>query len=126
LGRTSNVFTLDTAAVTQDIIDHGTVLAYCNLYDSWYALPFSWESTGGTEREYVFHTYSLNTIKLYAYQTTGVLDPSAITEYRFLLITDNTVNKSESGEQNILKQLENAGVDINNYYQVMDYYGLKY
>ncbi len=127
LGRISNVFTLDTAVVTQDIVDHGTVLGYCNLYDDiWYALPFTWENSGGTNRQYVFHSYFLNTIQLYAYQTTGLLDPGAINEYRFLLITDNTVNKSVSGKQNILMQLENAGVDINDYYQVMDYYGLKY
>jgi len=126
LGRTANTFSLTENAVNQDIIDHGTVLGFCFLSPDWYPLPFIWESDGGTSRQYVLHTYALNTITLYSYQTSGVLDPNLITEYRFLLITDNTVTKSASAEQDILERLGNAGVDVNNYYELMDYFGLEY
>lgn len=126
LGRTANVFTFDTTAVTQDIVDHGTVLAFCMINPVWYALPFTWENSAGTSRQYVFHTYLLDAINLYAYQTSGVLDPGAISEYRFLLITDNTVLTKSSSGKNILSRMEQAGVDVTNYYEVMDYFGLAY
>ena len=130
LAREANVFTLNTSAVNQDIIDHGTVFAYCNFqngsYDEWIAMPFHWEEIGGITCN-VVHTYNLNIINLYAYETAGAWNPNyCIVEYRFMLITDNTVNKGASAEQNILNELEEAGVDINNYYEVMDYYGLEY
>jgi len=128
LGRTTNTYSFTESGVDQDIIDHGTVLGYCYLSPNWYIMPFTWENSAGTSRQYVFHAYSLNTITLYAYQTSGVLDPGLISEYRFLLITDNTVTsaKGESTEEAILAKLEKEGVDFNNYYDVIDYYGLEY
>lgn len=131
LGRVANTFTLTNDAVNADIIDHGIVLGYCKLI-VWYQLPFTWENMGGSYSEHILHTYSLNNITLYAYQTDGVLDPAAITEYRFILITDNTVTtdntptKGDSDKNNILARLKEAGVDIGNYYEVMDYFGLDY
>lgn len=127
LGRTTNTFSFTESGVDQDIIDHGTVIGYCYLNPNWYILPFIWENAAGTSRQYVFHAYSLNTITLYAYMTSGVLDPNLISEYRFLLITDNTVTaaKGKSAEEAILSKLSKAGVDVNNYYDVIDYYGLE-
>ena len=125
LGRVANTFTLTNDAVNADIIDHGAVLGYCKLA-VWYQLPFTWEDIGGSYTEHILHTYSLNNITLYAYQTDGVLDPGAITEYRFLLITDNTVAKGASDKKDILTKLNEAGVDLSNYNDVMDYFGLKY
>ena len=128
LGRTANTFSFTENGVNQDIIDHGTVLGYCYLSGVWWALPFTWENSAGTSRQYVFHSYSLNTITLYAYQTSGVLDPSLISEYRFLLITDNTVvaAKGESAEKAIIEKLNKAGIDVADYYEVMDYFGFEY
>jgi len=128
LGRPANVYALTNNAVNQDIIDHGTVLGYCYLNESWYFLPLTWEDLDGATRMYVLHSYSLNTIVLYAYETFGVLDPSGIEKYRFMLITDNTVTgaKGASSEEQILEKLNKAGVDVKDYYQVMDYFGVKY
>ena len=130
LGRTANVYSFTETGVNQDIIDHGTVLGYCYVsYEGlWYPLPFTWENSAGTSRQYILFGYSLNTITLYAYQTSGVLNPSALTEYRFLLITDNTVTapKGESSEKAIIEKLTKAGVDVTDYYAVMDYFGLEY
>ena len=130
LGREAEVFTLDTIAVNQDIIDHGAVLGYCHLlftsYDEWLVLPFHWEGTSGNTSNVVY-TFNLNEINLYAYITSSGWNPNGlIPEYRFILITDDTISKSISSEQGILNKLENAGVDVNDYYQVMDYYNLEY
>ena len=130
LGRAANVFALTNSAVNEDIINHGTVLGYCYLAEEWYHLPLTWEDVDGTVRQYIVHTYSTNTITLYAFQTGGVLDPTgAAEEYRFMLITDFTVTgggKGISSEKEILEKLTKAGVDVNNYYEVMDHFGLKY
>ncbi len=122
LNRTSNVYSMTTDSVDQDIIDHGTVLGYLKLDGVWHSMPFSWESDDGSSRQYIKHTYSLNTITLYAYQTSGVLSPNLVDEYRFLLITDNTVTaKTKGGVQTDFEDL-----DTSNYYEVMDYFGLDY
>ena len=126
LGRTANTFSLTESAVSQDVIDHGTVLGFAFLNPRWYALPWTWENGSGTSTQYILHSYLLNTITLFTYQTSGVLNPNAFSEYRFLIITDNTVSKSASSEQDILNKLERAGVDVNDYYEVMDYFELTY
>ena len=128
LGRPANVFSLAADEVNDDIMDHGTVLGYCSLFGEWFHLPLTWEDESGSTRLYVLHSYSPNTITLYAYETGGVLDPVDIEEYRFLLITDFTITspKGISAEEEILKKLSKAGVDVNNYQEVMTYFELKY
>lgn len=126
LERPANIFSIENEAVNKDIIDHGVVLGYCYMEGLWYQLPYIWIEDA-SYAEHVFHTYSLNTITLFAYSTNGVLDPSAMSEYKFLLITDNTITtKGVSAENSILGKLKEAGVDVNNYYEVLKYYGVKY
>ncbi len=126
LGRTANTFTFTENAVSQDVIDHGAVLGFTFFSSNWWALPMTWENTGGTGRQYILHSYALNSITLYAYQTSGVLNPGVLSQYRFIIITDNTVTKSVSSGEAILDKLKNAGVDVNDYYEVMEYFGLEY
>lgn len=127
LGRISNVFSFTNPLIDDDIINHGTVLGFCYMFEEWRSLPIIWEDIDGIMRQYVLHTYSPNTITLYAFQTGDVLDPGEITEYRFMLITDNTVigSKVEKSGSNILEKLTLAGVDPGNYTQVMKYFGLE-
>jgi hypothetical protein len=128
LRRPASFYSLEDEAVNEDIIDHGIVLGYCNILGNWYVMPLTWEDEDGGERQYVLHTYSLNTITLFAYQTSGFmeLDADVFLEYRFMLITDNTVlgKKGLSAKDNILMKLKDDGVDINNYNEVADYFGL--
>ncbi len=126
IGITSNVFTLNTTAVDQDILDHGAVLGFTHLvtgpYDFWGPLPFDYDQGSGTY--YIAYTYELNKINLYAYRNAGAWDPNpGFPEYRFILITDNTVGKSMT-TQSVLEELKNAGIDTTNYYDVCDYYGI--
>ena len=117
---------LTTDAVNEDIIDHETVLGYFRLFGTpSYAMPFIWEHNDGTNRQHILHTYQLNRITLYAFQTSGVLTPG-VNEYRFMLITDNTVTVKSSAGKDILSKLKQAGVDVNNYNEVIDYFGLDY
>lgn len=124
LGRTANTYTFNPAAVTQDVVDNGTVLGYFNLFGgAWYPMPWSWENGDGSERQYLTFTYDVEEISLYAYKTSGVLNPG-VTEYRFITMTDNTVASSASSGESIVSAMEQAGVDVDDYQQVADYLGL--
>lgn len=125
LGRPSNVYELGAPEVTQDILDHGTVLGYCLISSVWMPLPFIWESAAGSSRQYILYNYSLEKIMLFAYQTSGVLNPGSVSEYRFMLITDNTVTSGRiSSDESVQDRLNDAGVDINNYFEVCQYFGI--
>jgi len=125
LGTTSNVYELGAPEVNQDILDHGTVLGYCLISSDWMPLPFIWENTTGSSRQYILYNYSLEKIKLFAYQTSGVLNPGSVSEYRFMLITDNTVTSGRiSSVESVQDRLNDAGVDINNYFEVCQYFGI--
>ncbi len=43
-----------------------------------------------------------------------------------MLITGNNVSTKSSGGKGIHSEMEKAGVDVNNYYEVMDYFGIDY
>ena len=62
---------------------------------------------------------------LFAYRTSGVLNPGSVLEYRFMLITDNTVTSGRiSSDESVQDRLNDAGVDINNYFEVCHYFGI--
>lgn len=124
LGRVANEYTFSPSAVTQDVVDHGTVLGYFNLFgETWHPMPWTWENDAGTIRQYLTFTYDVEEITLYAYETSGVLNPG-VTEFRFLTMTDNTVTASASSDESIEARLEAAGVDIGNYHEVAAYLGV--
>ena len=94
--------------------------------DTWYPLPFTWDKESSLWQRVTF-TYKLNEIKLYAYQASGGLIPGGIANWKFILITDNTVARSPGSDaaSAIESQLASAGVDIDNYLDVCAYYNLK-
>ena len=129
LGRTANTFTWNTTEVSQEIVDKGTVLGYMRLSGKWYPLPFTWLSNNGSQLQHIVFVYSLSKIDLYAYQTSGVLTPTLVSEYRFMLITDSSVvsksgKKKGNSDSSILTKLREAGVDTENYYEVCKYFGI--
>ena len=125
MSKPANTFSIENEAVNRDIIDHGAVLGYCRMRGIWYQLPHF--VLDESYYEHIVHTFSLNTITLFAYNIEGVYDPSLVSEYRFLLITDNTITtKGASAEDSILGKLKEAGVDVNNYYEALEYHGVEY
>lgn len=129
-GRTANIYSLTNDAINQDILDHGTILGYCKIMelpDIWTPLPFMRESNDGLNRMYIQFDYTLNTITIMAYQTTGIFDPTDYAiEYRFMLITDNTITGAKGeGAEDLLARLKKAGVDLDDYNEVTEYFGLE-
>lgn len=129
LGHPVYKFSLINSSVNEDIINHGAVLGYCKLGDNWFQLPVTWIFLG--ESFSIIHSFSPGTITLYSFNANGGFDPFMITEgqlieYRFLLITDNTVagSKGITAETEIKSKLSKAGIDVSNYYEVIEYYGI--
>ncbi len=112
--------------VNQDIIIRGTVLGYTYFTSIWFPLPWYWENANGTGRQNIVFSYALNRINLYAFRSSGVLGVGGFTEFRFMLITDNTVTSGGrvSSDESVMDRLNDAGVDINNYEEVCQYYGI--
>lgn len=106
--------TLTVTELNQDILDSGVVIGYLrNSGEStWFALPLSF---GGFEL--FIQSIQLGSITIRANYVGNV------TDFRFVLI--ESTNKSASSSS-VYSELKTAGVDINNFNEVMDYYGLDY
>lgn len=107
-------------AITQDILDKGVVLGYINDTENvWYPLPYS---LAGNEIN-IFYLYEGALVT----QSNFAL---AAINYRFVVIEGNpgTGGKNSEGKtskQLIYDELKSAGVDINNYDAVINYYNTK-
>ncbi len=107
-------------AINQDILDYGVVLGYISDMDNiWFPLPYSFQ---GNETS-IFYMYEGALI------TTSNFALAAI-DYRFVVIEGNpgTGGKNSEGrtsKQAIYAELKTAGVDINNYDAVVNYYTTK-
>ena len=58
--------------------------------------------------------------------STLLLLPKGSMEELKIIIAKSSSISAKTGEENMRSLLKNAGVDINDYHAVMDYYGLEY
>ncbi len=118
-------FDYDVAEITADFMNTGVVLSYADwtgLGQLIYALPFTFQD-GGT----VSVNFNMMPGKIgWWFQADHNYTPNSGAKFRYVLIPASAASKSANPQQEILYNLDRAGVDINNYYQVMDYYGLEY
>jgi len=102
-------------AITQSILDYGVVLVYTRAVGAnfWYSLPIY----NGNDFM-VIHTIRLGELNLRCSYSGSAVD------FRIVVIegTDGSASKAMSVEQ----ELKRAGVDVSDFYQVADYYGLDY
>jgi hypothetical protein len=97
------------------MVDNALVLAYFELnfeIGTWHPMTFS-ITYNNTSSEVITFTYEEDNIDIYAFRQDGPLD-AAISKIKYFIIPANEVNGS----------LENMGVDINNYENVAEYYGV--
>ncbi len=102
--------------LTQDILDNGVVISYFrdSGASTWFALPLSLSGF-----EVFIQSIQLGTITIRANYNASNID------FRFVLIEAS--NKSAGlTKQGVFNELKAAGIDVNNYNEVMDYYGLDY
>ena len=105
---------LTVTELNQDILDSGVVIGYLrNSGEStWFALPLSFSGF-----ELFIQSIQLGSITIRAnYIGNG-------TDFRFVLIESTNISADNSS---VYGNLKAAGIDINNFKEVMDYYGLDY
>lgn len=107
--------------ITKDIIDYGVVLGYLasNSGSRWFALPFVNEL--GDE---------IRILYIYEGGLMLISNVAARADFRFVVIegsAGNRPNKEEgkSSKEAIYEELEQAGIDINDYNAVANYYNLQ-
>ena len=117
-------FSSTDAAITADFMNTGVILSYTDWTGGGqivYALPYTFQD-GGT----VSVNFDMQLGKIHWwFQADHNYTPNTGAKFRYVLIPASA-SKSANPKQEIFYNLDRAGVDINNYYQVMDYYGLKY
>jgi len=103
--------------LTQDILDTGVVIGYLRNSgaSTWFALPLSFSGF-----EVFIQSMQLGTITLRANYNGNDVD------LRFVFIESTNKSAAKLSKQSVLDKLKAAEVDINNYNEVMDYYGLDY
>lgn len=111
--------------LTTDVINYGVVLMYWkNFNDDIWSLPSSVLSSNLI----IDFTFSENTIHLYVFdEVNGSLPPALgnTNSFRYVIIPGNIPTKSDTdSQQEIYTELRNAGIDIRDYYELCDYYGI--
>ena len=112
--------------LTQSVYDSGVILVYWkNWQDEVYQLPIN---AGGAHDTYFNFYAHVGSITLWAYNLDGTAmssAPPSSNKFRYVLIPQGTSSRP-AGDINALRQdLARQGVDIDNYYQVCDYFGLQ-
>ncbi len=121
--------------LTADVIANDAILGYVNFGNDTYAIPgIVWN--GENKQFKVYFSASDERLTIASHELDGTYTPIAnLFEVSFVKIiviestgttTTDGNGKSLSPRQIVYDELKNAGVDVNDYYQVMDYYGLEY
>ncbi len=119
-------FIYDDNEITADILNNGVVLSYVDWYGDLsqvHSLPLTYVYSGYNINYNV--TSSVGHIRWWFISLTSYTPPETL-KFRYVIIPSTSVSKSGNSQQEILYNLDRAGIDIKNYYQVMDYFGLDY
>jgi hypothetical protein len=117
---------ISASQLTQDVLDNDGILVYLRRSDgSYYPIP----GTSVGDEIKVFLVSGTVQIMFYDRITGSSLTPSVGTYTLLKLViiesSNTTAGKmSSTSQQAVYNELENAGIDINNYYEVCNYYGI--
>ena len=114
-------FDVTTSLITQEIADNGVILVYMKTSQAIYPLPISFTNVPNPN-SFQFRV-NVGSITIW-FDAQDAYEPSSV-QFRYVIIPASTSNKSANPQQEILYRLDKAGIDVNNYYQVMDYFGLE-
>lgn len=112
---------LVVSAITQEVLDNDQVLGYW-LGGGW------WTTTNGPYFYGILSdTHYLGHFAIVAHEFDGSLDttPPTVDKVKILIIkSSSTTSTNGNGKSSIYDELDNAGIDINDYLEVCDYYGI--
>ena len=122
-------WSINAPQLTQDVLDKDAILTYLRRSNgSYYSVP------GTSFGDEIKAALLLSTVEFYFYnRLSGANVTPDVGNYDLLKLviiesSNTTAGKgtSTSKKQNVFNELKAAGVDVNNYNEVMDYYGLDY
>lgn len=118
---------IEDSRISQEVLDSYAVLGYYSLnddYTSVFALPFT---------DPLLRSFSMeNFVNIGEYVAINFRSPGSTSQpintgfIRYILIESSTTGKNSHGGSNTIDGLKAAGIDVNNYFAVMDYFGLQY
>jgi len=130
--ESGNSIPVSMTALTQDVVDNDLIIGYLrnSQNSTYYAIPASvWPNgTGGfydisvdiVAGTYWIHFYQVGT------QTFNPISDVELGDLKVVIAESTNTTTGKSEKQDIRSELKTAGVDINDYYAVMDYFGLDY
>lgn len=123
-GNSGYKYDWSVADLTQSVYDSGVILVY---WKNWEGKVWILPQTLASGNEVFDYVVRVGQITLWYYKTDGssASSPHSSNKFRYVLIPQGTSSRP-AGDINALRQdLARQGVDIDNYYQVCDYFGLQ-
>jgi len=120
-------FTITDATITQEVVNTYTVLAYFSFSDTFervYSVPFTEPLLRSFDMQMSVSVGEITLTELGNLDTVGTIAPIDGFARYVLIEPSNTHGGSRYADP--VSIMQQAGVDINDYYQVMDYLGLDY
>jgi len=129
----SNSIPNSLSALTEDVVDNDLIIGYLqnSQGNTYYAIPAGvWPNgTGGfydVEADIAVGTYWVHFYQV-GTQTFMPIGGIELGKLKIVIAESNsTTVAGKSSKESTLSKMKNAGVDINDYYAVMDYFGLEY
>ncbi|APQ16692.1 collagen-like protein [Maribacter hydrothermalis] len=117
--------------LTQEVIDNDLILGYLLKRRHHYTpIPAPIYAFGLNDNSDIAVEINLNRYWMYFYEvgTENFKSVSAgqLDELKLVVIESNSTTSGKSSKENMVSRLKSAGVDTNDYYAVMDYFGLDY
>jgi hypothetical protein len=126
----SNKMTLTLSALTSDVLTNDVVLGYWKSgLGVWYSTD-AFYVLSGLRYFRSYATLGIFNIRAYNSDNSEDATPPGVNKVKIIIIeSSNTTTVSGNGrmtnpQQAVYNELENAGIDINNYYEVCNYYGI--
>ncbi len=120
------------SALTQDVIDNDLIVAYLQNSQSntYYAIPAGvWPNgTGGfysVQSDIAIGKFWLHFYQVGAQSLNPILGVELGT-LKIVIAESSSTTSGKSSKQSLQSKMKSDGVDINDYYAVMDYFGLDY
>ena len=131
---TYDLMELEIPQITQEDINYSAILYYINFGSDYTMLP-AYNYVPGLGDDYTIRasTNFDGTSTVHIKRTTGLPDPTPSANFLKVVIIrpgeliqadGNSSGRPANTKQQVLNELENAGVDINDYQAVCEYYGV--
>lgn len=122
---------ITATALTQDVVENDLILGYLlKNEDTYTPIPSSIYAFGLNDNSDIAVEIQLNRYWMFFYEvgtenfksvTAGQLD-----ELKLVIIESNSTTSGKSSKEDILSKMKSDGVNTDDYYAVMDYFGLNF